>query len=289
MKHEVVNMVGRVIGYLTVVERARRRGCGAWWLCRCTCGQMTERLGVTLRKMQKKGIVSSCGCKDPFGWGVWRFKNGGPARLEQRINRQRHFEKVTEALSPLTERLREHTVMAEEFDPEETLLLLEAGRRACVCIATLSDRQREVLRRRFWDDETLDEIGQDWGVVRERVRQIEAGAINRLRKMFFLCEAAAPTEFYRCLGCKREPEDRKSAIIHADHHSHCVVRFQKVDGPARIRDVLVYGYDAYYRAVEKIRHLQHPTLRTITGVPGKFFDEKTRRVYSIDIEARYVP
>jgi len=52
-------------------------------------------------------------------------------------------------------------------------------------ISTLSDREQLVIRKRFgFDDnkiERLDEVGKRLGVTRERVRQIEARAIKRLK------------------------------------------------------------------------------------------------------------
>ncbi|WP_342673836.1 RNA polymerase sigma factor SigB [Cryptosporangium arvum] len=52
-------------------------------------------------------------------------------------------------------------------------------------LATLSDREREVIRLRFGLDDgrqrTLDEIGRDFGLSRERIRQIEKGTMAKLR------------------------------------------------------------------------------------------------------------
>ncbi|MOA60302.1 RNA polymerase sigma factor SigA [compost metagenome] len=49
----------------------------------------------------------------------------------------------------------------------------------------LTERERYVVRRRFGLDggqqRTLEGIGHDMGVTRERVRQIEAKALNKLR------------------------------------------------------------------------------------------------------------
>jgi RNA polymerase primary sigma factor len=47
-------------------------------------------------------------------------------------------------------------------------------------LLTLSARQRDVLRRRM-KEETLEEIGQVYGLSRERIRQIEAQALSLLR------------------------------------------------------------------------------------------------------------
>jgi RNA polymerase primary sigma factor len=54
-------------------------------------------------------------------------------------------------------------------------------------LQTLRPRERDVLKLRFGlvdgNKRTLEEIGQLFGVSRERVRQIETRAINKLRKM----------------------------------------------------------------------------------------------------------
>jgi len=52
-------------------------------------------------------------------------------------------------------------------------------------LGTLSDRERRVLQLRFGLEDgrsrTLEEVGKDFGVTRERIRQIEAKALRKLR------------------------------------------------------------------------------------------------------------
>jgi len=52
-------------------------------------------------------------------------------------------------------------------------------------LSSLSDREKQVIRLRFGIDDgyahTLDQIGRTFGVSRERIRQIEERALNKLR------------------------------------------------------------------------------------------------------------
>jgi len=52
-------------------------------------------------------------------------------------------------------------------------------------LETLTPRECKILRLRFGLDDgrprTLGEIGEEFGLTRERIRQIEAGALQELR------------------------------------------------------------------------------------------------------------
>jgi RNA polymerase primary sigma factor len=52
-------------------------------------------------------------------------------------------------------------------------------------LSTLSDRERRVLQLRFGLEDgrsrTLEEVGREFSVTRERIRQIEAKAMRKLR------------------------------------------------------------------------------------------------------------
>ncbi len=55
------------------------------------------------------------------------------------------------------------------------------------CLAQLTDKQREVVERRFglhgYSVSTLEEVGREIGVTRERVRQIQMDALKKLRRI----------------------------------------------------------------------------------------------------------
>lgn len=73
-----------------------------------------------------------------------------------------------------------------EMTPEEAMNALVQQEEVKELLETLGDRERQVIRLRYGlDDEkphTLEKIGEILGVTRERVRQIEARALEKLRK-----------------------------------------------------------------------------------------------------------
>lgn len=71
------------------------------------------------------------------------------------------------------------------IDPEEALYTERFNESLEACLEELSDKQREVLCRRFglggFERQTLEEVGEAVGLTRERVRQIQMGALKTLR------------------------------------------------------------------------------------------------------------
>ena len=63
-------------------------------------------------------------------------------------------------------------------------------------LAALSERDRRVLQLRFGignhRPHTLEEVGREFGLTRERIRQIQAGALKKLRSQ-------TPSRALRCL------------------------------------------------------------------------------------------
>ncbi len=69
--------------------------------------------------------------------------------------------------------------------PSEAAVSLNLAEQTRKVLATLTPREEKVLRMRFGigekADHTLEEVGQDFAVTRERIRQIEAKALRKLR------------------------------------------------------------------------------------------------------------
>ncbi|MDP6332050.1 MAG: RNA polymerase sigma factor RpoD [SAR324 cluster bacterium] len=70
-------------------------------------------------------------------------------------------------------------------DPGEATVSSNMGEKTRDALKTLTKREENVLRLRFGidsaKDHTLEEVGQDFEVTRERIRQIEAKALRKLR------------------------------------------------------------------------------------------------------------
>ena len=69
--------------------------------------------------------------------------------------------------------------------PSEAVISMNLAEQTRKVLSTLTPREEKVLRMRFGigekSDHTLEEVGQDFEVTRERIRQIEAKALRKLR------------------------------------------------------------------------------------------------------------
>jgi RNA polymerase primary sigma factor len=71
------------------------------------------------------------------------------------------------------------------ISPLDAAIRYDLQRQINNALKTLTPREERVLRKRFGigenTDHTLEEVGQDFAVTRERIRQIEAKALRKLR------------------------------------------------------------------------------------------------------------
>jgi RNA polymerase primary sigma factor len=70
------------------------------------------------------------------------------------------------------------------ISPADAVISMNLSEQTRKVLATLTPREEKVLRMRFGigerSDHTLEEVGQDFDVTRERIRQIEAKALRKL-------------------------------------------------------------------------------------------------------------
>lgn len=123
-------------------------------------------------------------------------------RLRRELGRDPEPDEVAESLDvdiddvqlmvELLEESEESPVQEEPYEDGGFMPLLPMDRKALTghlneILHELSDREQEILRLRFGlaDDEprTLEEIGKKFGLTRERVRQIENRALEKIRKL----------------------------------------------------------------------------------------------------------
>jgi RNA polymerase primary sigma factor len=109
------------------------------------------------------------------------------------------LEKVRKVLKIAKEPISLETPVGEEEDshlgdfiedkkimsPSEAVVKINLQETVSKVLETLTPREEKVLRKRFGigeaTDHTLEEVGQEFNVTRERIRQIEAKALRKLR------------------------------------------------------------------------------------------------------------
>jgi RNA polymerase primary sigma factor len=120
-----------------------------------------------------------------------------PPALEQKVNRA--VERVEKILRLAQEPMsletpvgsEDSSILGDFIEDESVVTPLDAASRELLrdqirsALLFLNERERQVLELRFGlldgRDHTLEEVGQRLGVTRERVRQIEAKALRKLR------------------------------------------------------------------------------------------------------------
>ncbi len=117
------------------------------------------------------------------------------AAMEMDVDKVEHIMKIKQDISSLDASVRddeEDSVLGDFIEDEDAKTPTESASEQLLkeqvkqILGTLSEREQKILKLRFGLEDgkshTLEEVGQEFSVTRERIRQIEAKALAKLRK-----------------------------------------------------------------------------------------------------------
>src|SRR6266446_86032 len=117
------------------------------------------------------------------------------AAMEIDVDKVEHIMKIKQDISSLDASIRddeEDSVLADFIEDEDTVSPEESATGQLLkeqvkdMLSALTEREQKILKLRFGLEDgkshTLEEVGQEFSVTRERIRQIEAKALAKLRK-----------------------------------------------------------------------------------------------------------
>jgi RNA polymerase primary sigma factor len=117
------------------------------------------------------------------------------SEMEIDVDKVEHIMKIKQDISSLDASIRddeEDSVLADFIEDEDTISPEESATGQLLkeqvkdMLSALTEREQKILKLRFGLEDgkshTLEEVGQEFSVTRERIRQIEAKALAKLRK-----------------------------------------------------------------------------------------------------------
>jgi RNA polymerase primary sigma factor len=117
------------------------------------------------------------------------------SEMEIDVDKVEHIMKIKQDISSLDASIRddeEDSVLADFIEDEDTISPEESATGQLLkeqvkdMLGALTEREQKILKLRFGLEDgkshTLEEVGQEFSVTRERIRQIEAKALAKLRK-----------------------------------------------------------------------------------------------------------
>ncbi len=117
------------------------------------------------------------------------------AAMEMEVDKVEHIMKIKQDISSLDASVRddeEDSVLGDFIEDEDAKTPTESASEQLLkeqvkqILGTLTEREQKILKLRFGLEDgkshTLEEVGQEFSVTRERIRQIEAKALAKLRK-----------------------------------------------------------------------------------------------------------
>jgi RNA polymerase primary sigma factor len=117
------------------------------------------------------------------------------AAMEMDVDKVEHIMKIKQDISSLDASVRddeEDSVLGDFIEDEDAKTPTESASEQLLkeqvrqILSSLTEREQKILKLRFGLEDgkshTLEEVGQEFSVTRERIRQIEAKALAKLRK-----------------------------------------------------------------------------------------------------------
>jgi RNA polymerase sigma factor (sigma-70 family) len=127
---------------------------------------------------------------------AWALENGIDRERLATMTRPIQCISTDAPLSDDDDRSLEDQLRADVAAPEEHVMQADLRQRLEALVEQLPKREAEIMRRRFGlsdsDSETLEAVGEHFGVSRERIRQLEGRALRHLRE---LCTAEGLQEY----------------------------------------------------------------------------------------------
>ncbi len=115
--------------------------------------------------------------------------------MEIEVDKVEHIMKIKQDISSLDASIRDDeddSVLADFIEDEDTVTPEQSATNQLLkeqvkdILSALTEREQKILKLRFGLEDgkqhTLEEVGQEFSVTRERIRQIEAKALAKLRK-----------------------------------------------------------------------------------------------------------
>ena len=117
------------------------------------------------------------------------------AEMNMEVDKIRHIQKISQETVSLETSVGDNeddSVLGDFIEDTETVMPNQAASRKLLkshitdILSELTPREQKILRIRFGLEDgvthTLEEVGQEFGVTRERIRQIEAKALEKIRE-----------------------------------------------------------------------------------------------------------
>ncbi|MEI6649808.1 MAG: RNA polymerase sigma factor RpoD [Candidatus Moraniibacteriota bacterium] len=117
------------------------------------------------------------------------------AEMGMEVDKVRHIQKISQETVSLETSIGDsddESVLGDFIEDTETVMPSQSAARKLLkehiadILSELTPREQKILKIRFGLDDgithTLEEVGQEFGVTRERIRQIEAKALEKIRE-----------------------------------------------------------------------------------------------------------